>query len=169
MRAAFQKKSGFTTISGKTSKSVLTCTWLTTEGKQFSHAHAVTSVNTSWKAEFVHGWGSFRSAGPVTMGHCWPFTPQRSLHSISQSCLLHFFLCLLLQGSDLGSGFTFAGVSVVCWQELKALSVTDGLPEGALLIQQLLKGFILPQFIVLNHLEKHHSVRWAVVVLTEFS
>lgn len=41
---------------------------------------------------------------------------KRVLHSISQSCLLHFLLRLLLQGSDLGSGFTFAGVPVVCWE-----------------------------------------------------
>lgn len=74
---------------------------------------------------------------------------------VSQPRLLHFFLRLLLQGSDFGSRFAFAGVSVVYREQLKAIGVADGLPEGALFIQQLLNGFILPQFIVLDYLKRH--------------
>lgn len=40
-------------------------------------------------------------------------------------------------------------------EELKAIRVADGLPEGALFIQQLLNGLILPQFIVLDYLKEH--------------
>jgi len=36
--------------------------------------------------------------------------------------------------------------------------VADGLPEGALFVQQLLDGFILSQFIVLDDLKKHTAL-----------
>lgn len=36
--------------------------------------------------------------------------------------------------------------------------MADGLPEGALFIQQLLNGFILTQFIVFYYLEKHTTL-----------
>lgn len=44
---------------------------------------------------------------------------------------------------------------MVYGEELEAIGVADGLPEGAFFAQQLLNGFILPQFIVLNYLKKH--------------
>lgn len=95
-------------------------------------------------------------AGPATVGHGCGFPAHRGCpHRPSQPRLLHLFLRLLLQGSDFGSRVAFAGVSVVYGEELKAIGMADGLPEGAFFAQQLLNGFILPQFIVLNYLKKH--------------
>lgn len=127
-----------------------------TEGKPFPNAHAVTAVNASCKGTFVCSPTSSEVPILLPRGTAESLLQKEGcLPHISQPRLLHFFLCLLLQGGDFGSRLVLAGVPAVYREQLKAISVADGLPEGALFIQQLLNRFILLHFVVLDYLKKH--------------
>lgn len=77
----------------------------------------------------------------------------------SQPRLLHLLLRLLLQRADLRPGLALAGVAAVRGKQLEAVGVADGLPQGALLAQQLLNGFVLPHLVVLDHLPGHRTTQ----------